>query len=555
VYNISTVAGNGAAGFQDGSGTSSQLNLPGTIFVAPSGAVYIADGANNRIRMLSGGNVSTIAGNGTAGFGGDGAAATSALLSGPRGVAVDSNGNIFVSDTGNSVIRKITSGGTISTYAGNQGFGAGYNGDNGPATNAQINQPAGLAVDASGNLYIADSANGSIRKVTASTGVITTAVGSGATATRLNNPTAVAVDASNNLYIASAGNSRIFKYSGGILSTVAGGGTAGFAGDGGNALFAQLADPQGVAVDAAGNVYIADTVNSRIRKVSNGIITTIAGTGVEGYSGDGGPATAAQLYSCDGVAIDKAGNVYVADTHNSVIRLLQPSLPTIFTGGVANAASYQAQISPGALASVFGTGFGGGPAVSPSASPTLPANVGGVSVMVNNQAAPLYYVSPGQINFQVPWETQVGTASVIVTVNGGSSNTVTVPAVSAGPGLFVSGGAAIVQNFPDYSLNGPSSPAPGGSTIIAYLTGSGPVAPATSDGALAPSSPLATSTASWGATVGTAAAKVSFIGLTPGFVGLVQANIVVPTGLAPGNYPLTVTIGGQTSNAGAISVK
>ena len=554
LYTISTIAGNGTPGFQDATGTSAQMNLPGAIFVTPSGAIYIADGANNRVRMLSNGNVTTIAGNGIPGYAGDGAAATSANLNNPRGVAVDSSGNVYVSDTNNHVVRKITSGGTISTYAGNNGFGAGYAGDGGPANNAQLFYPAGLAFDSSGNLYIADSQNNAIRKVIASNSQITTAVGSGATSGRLSNPTGVAVDSSGNIYIASPGNNRILKYSGGSLSTFAGAGTAaGFSGDGGLAIIAQLADPQGVAVDAAGNVYIADTVNSRIRKVSNGIISTIAGNGVEGYSGDGGPASLAQLYSSHDVAVDKAGNVYIADTDNSVIRELQPSLPTISAGGVANAASYQTQISPGALASVFGTGFGALTA-SPAASPKLPTISGGVSVTVNGQAAPLYYVSPVQINFQVPWGTAVGNAVVAVTVNGGSSNTVTVQAVSAGPGLFSSNGSAIVQNYPSYSLNTPSNPAPRGSMIIAYLTGSGPVSPTVSDGALSPSNPLATSTASWGATVGSTPAQVSFIGLTPGFVGLVQANVAIPTTLAPGNYPLTVSIGGQTSNAGTISV-
>jgi adhesin/invasin len=178
-----------------------------------------------------------------------------------------------------------------------------------------------------------------------------------------------------------------------------------------------------------------------------------------------------------------------------------------------------------------------------------------VSVSVNGQAAPVFFVSPTQINFQVPWETAVGTASVTVSVVGGASNTVSVPVVSAGPGLFVSGTSAIVQNAADYSLNGPSHPAAAGSTIIAYLTGSGPVSPAATDGVAAPLTSLMYATASHSATIGSAAATVSFAGLAPGWVGLVQANVLVPAGLAAGTYPLTVTIDGQTSNAGSISVQ
>ncbi len=287
---------------------------------------------------------------------------------------------------------------------------------------------------------------------------------------------------------------------------------------------------------------------------TDGVITTIAGTGRTGYSGDGGPATSAQLSAPDGVAVDKAGNVYVADTHNSVIRVLQPSLPTLNSGGVGNAASYQTQISPGALAVLFGSGMGLTTA-SPAANPALPTNVGGVTVTVNGQAAPLYYVSPGQIDFQVPWETAVGSASVAVTVNGGASNAISVPVVAAGPGLFTSSGSAIVQNAPAYSLNSPTNPAPAGSTIVAYLTGSGPVNPTVADGTPTPATSLVQATSSWSATIGTAAAQVSFVGLAPGFIGLVQANIVVPAGLAPGTYPLTVSIGGQASNSGTISTK
>jgi uncharacterized protein (TIGR03437 family) len=569
VYNISTLAGNGTAGFADGSGTAAQLNLPGAIYLTPSGSLYIADGLNNRVRLLSKGSVTTVAGNGTLGYGGDGAAATSAFLSDPRGVAVDSSGNIYISDTGNWVVRKVTPAGTITTYAGNYGFGSGYSGDGvvGGATNAQLSAPLGLAVDSAGNIYICDAGTalstttGLIRKVTASTNTMTTAVGSTApTQGKLQHPAGITMDSAGNMYIANSGNSKILKFTAasGTLTTYAGAST-GFSGDGGLATLAGLGDPQGVALDAAGNLYIADTVNNRIRKVSaaTGIITTIAGTGKPGYSGDGGAATSAQLNSPQGIAVDSAGNVYIADTQNSVIRVLQPSLPTVSAGGVGNAASFQPQISPGALASVFGTGFGLG-IVSPAANPGLPTSAGGVSVTVNGQAAPLYYVSPAQINFQVPWETTVGTASVGVTVSGGNSNTISVPVVSAGPGLFTGNGTAIVQNYPDYSLNTASNPAPAGSTIIAYLTGSGPVNPPVADGALAPTSPLATATSSYSASFGSASAQVSFLGLSPGYVGLVQANIVVPPGLAGGvsvAYPLTVTIAGQTSNSGTVYVK
>jgi adhesin/invasin len=168
--------------------------------------------------------------------------------------------------------------------------------------------------------------------------------------------------------------------------------------------------------------------------------------------------------------------------------------------------------------------------------------------------APLLYVTSTQVNFQVPWETAPGLATVAITVNGVVSNSVTVPVVTAAPGLFSYGsGRAVVQNS-DFTLNSPSNPAKAGSTILAYLTGSGPVSPPLTDGALAPSSPPATVTSPYSAKIGSASAQVSFAGLAPGFVGLVQMNIVVPSGLAKGDYPLTVTIAGQQSNSALVSI-
>lgn len=567
-YTISTIGGNGAPGYVDGAAAGSQFSTPVATAVDSKGNVYIADSVNHRVRMISNGTISTVAGTGTAGYTGDGGLATSATLNYPSGVAVDSAGNLYISDTKNQVIRKVTSAGTITTCAGNQALGFGYGGDNAVATGAQLYNPIGLAVFA-GNLYIADSHAGAapntlglIREVNTSSGIITTVVGLGTTAGLLINPEAIAFDASGAMYISDIGLHTVSKFANGVLTlNFAGNGTIGFAGDGGPAANAELTDPIGVATDGAGNVYIADSANMRIRKVTpDGIISTIAGITKFGYSGDGGPALKAQMWSPRGVAVDSSGNVYIADTENDVIRQLTPTAnPVISTNGVTNAASFQPQISPGALASVFGTGLSDS---TYKAAPPYPTSLGasslggaGVGVSVNGRAAPVFFASPAQINFQVPWETAIGTASVNVSVAGAVSNPVSVPVVSAGPGLFVSGTSAIVQNAADYSLNGPGNPAAPGSTIIAYLTGSGPVSPAATDGVAAPLTSLVYATASHSAAVGSAPATVSFAGLAPGWVGLVQVNLVVPAGLAAGTYPLTVTIDGETSNAGNISVQ
>jgi uncharacterized protein (TIGR03437 family) len=548
-YTISTIAGNGAAGFVDGDALGgAQLNFPAGIAVDSAGKVYVADSSNHRIRVLSGGNLSTVAGNGTLGYSGDGASATSAELNSPNAVAVDGSGNLYIADTGNHIIRKV-SGGTITLFAGTPTV-FGYQGDNGLAVGAALWSPSGLAVDAAGNVYISDTNNNLVRKVD-NTGTITAVVGSKGTANTLNHPTGIAIDSSGALYIADTDDQRIVKWANNKLTTIAGTGVKGFSGDGGPATKATLQNPVGLAVDAAGNVYIADSTNSRIRKVTpDGTIVTIAGNGKLTFSGDGGPATSAALYFPRAVAVDAQANVYIADTSNQVIRLLQGVNPVISDGGVTNAASYAQQISPGALATVWGS-FG----VSPGATTApWPSSFNGLTVSVNGQQSPIYYVSSGQVNFQVPWSTATGTAAVTVSVNGGMSNSMSVPVVSAGPGLFQIGNLPAVLNQ-DESPNAPSNPAAGGSFIFAYLTGSGPVSPAVADGVPAPTDTVVQALSAASAKIGSADALVKFTGLAPGYIGLVQMNIVVPTGLAPGDYPLTVTIDGQTSNSITISVK
>ena len=562
-YTIQTLAGTGTAGFAGDTGPPllAQFSSPGAVALDASGNLYIADTVNHCIRKISGNTITTIAGTGgTAGYSGDLAAATAALLSSPSGLAFDSSGNLYIADTGNNVIRKIT-GTTISTVAGIAGQGGGYGGDLGLATSANLNQPTEIAFDSTGNYYIADNVSNLIRKVDTAGNITTYVGGTGGTlgtAGRLNAPNGLWLDASGALYIVDSNNARVAKYvAPSTFSNFAGTEIPGFAGDGGQAKSAQFNKPVGIAVDAAGNIYLTDTNNSRIRKITtDGIVTTIAGSRFTGYSGDGGSATSAALSFPRSIAIASNGTIYMADTGNHVIRMLVPTFPAIYSNGVGNAASGATRISPGALASVYGTGFGAS-TFTADAGFAWPTTTNFVSVQVNGVAAPLYYVSPGQINFQVPWATPTtGTVNVAVVVNGGSSNTVAVPVGTAAPGLFyLASGAAIVQNAPSYTLNDPSNPAPAGSTIVAYLTGSGPVSPAVKDGTPTSSTTLSWATSAYTAKIGSATATVSFAGLTPGFIGLVQMNIVVPSTLASGVYPLSVTIDGQTSNAATIAVK
>ena len=356
---ITTVAGDVTAGYggDGGAATAARLNSPTSVALDGSGNLYIADLWNHRIRKVdTAGVITTVAGDGTAGYGGDGAAAAAARLNLPISVALDGSGNLYIAD--NQRIRKVSSAGTITTVAGDgteDEFGRGdYGGDGGAAVAAQLNDPTDMAPDGSGNLYIADSSNQRIRKVS-SAGIISTVAGDGTqgysgdggaatAATQLNSPTGVALDSANNLYIADAGNHRIRKAdSAGTLTTVAGDGTAGYSGAGGAAAAAQLNSPTGVALDGAGSLYIADWGNHSIRKVdSAGIIFTVAGNGTQGFGGDGGAAASAQLNSPQGVALDGSGNLYIADTSNHRIRkiTLVPgfALGTLSTGTISTVA-------------------------------------------------------------------------------------------------------------------------------------------------------------------------------------------------------------------------
>ncbi len=349
---ISTVAGmNGYYGYAGDGGlaTAAEIGTPNGITSDTSGNIYFSDYANNVVRKMDlTGHISTYAGNGLAGFSGDGSAATLAKLNIPQGLCFDRFGNLYIADAGNFVVRKVSPSGIISTYAGVVGT-SGTSGDGGAATLAEIQNVYDVAVDPSGNLYIADGA-ARIRKVTTS-GIISTFAGNGsydytgdgsaATLAALNGPTGVAADRNGNIYIADNMNNVIRKVNtSGIIRTVAGNGygagtfsgfsgSGGYSGDGGPATDAMLNNPSGISVDRLGNLFIADQWSNVVRKVDlTGTISTLAGNTGAGYSGDGGPATDANLNFANYTATDPGNNVFISDYGNNVIRFV-PALPPI----------------------------------------------------------------------------------------------------------------------------------------------------------------------------------------------------------------------------------
>ncbi len=346
---IITFAGTGLYGYEGDNGPASRAELewPADVAVDSAGNLFIADITGDVVREVvrATGNIITVAGNGNEGDGGDNGPATTAELDFPASVAVDSAGDLFIAESNifnypgtNNVIREVVKAtGKIITVAGNGT--AGYSGDNGPANSAELNNPDGVAVDSVGDLFIADGDNSVVREVVKATGDIITVAGNGtagytgdygpATSAELNYPAAVAVDSVGDLFIADGNNHvvrEVVKATGDII-TVAGNGTDGYSGDTGPATAAELNSPSGVAVDSVGDLFIADGNNHVVREVvkATGDIITVAGNGTDGYSGDTGPATAAELNSPSGVAVNSTGNLFISDSNTSVVR--QVTLP------------------------------------------------------------------------------------------------------------------------------------------------------------------------------------------------------------------------------------
>jgi uncharacterized protein (TIGR03437 family) len=487
---ITTVAGNGGASYggDNGPAAGAQVDfgfggpLGGGMAVDRAGTLYLADTGNHLVRKVSAdGNITRVAGNGIAGYSGDGGPAINAQFALPSSVVLDAAGALYIADTWNFRIRKVSSDGIVTTVAG---MGTqGHSGDGGDARNAQIGYPFGLAIGSDGSLYIADIL--SIRKV-APDGVISTLASfyAGALAgsgVQDGNVLAVAVDSAGNVYATDHAHNRVLRISpAGVITPYAGTGTSGFSGDGGPAVSAQLPVPVALTVDSADNVYVGEWGDYRVRRVSSaGIISTIAGTGIPGYSGDGGPATGAAIGQPFHLAAGPHGEIYLSDSQNT-IRLLQPVGSSVSISSIVNGASFHSgPIAPGELVVIRGSGLASAALVSatPEMFGSYGSRLAGTTVLINGIAAPLVYASATAVAAIVPSSVSGETAPVTVTYQGGASVSFPIPVAPSAPGIFTgdsSGAGPAVALNQDGSANTTANPANAGDVISLFATGLGP---------------------------------------------------------------------------------
>jgi uncharacterized protein (TIGR03437 family) len=554
------------------------------VTVDAAGNLYVPDATAHQVYKIDPQGVTVVfAGTGRAGFSGDGGQANVAQLSGPSGTALGPDGSLYISDYNNDRIRKVAPNGVITTIAGGIG---GFAGDGGQATAARLNSPASMAFDGAGNLYFVDFSNFRIRKITPA-GVISTVGGTGrfslsgdgglGTATDIYGYW-LAVARDGTIYVGDDGdgrlngNKRVRRIAiNGIVTTVAGTGVSGYSGDGGPASAAQLKSVSGVALDANGNLYIADAEDVKIRKVApNGIITTYAGTGLAGVTGDGGPALGARFNFPSGMTTDANGNLYIADTRNDKIRKVSPPpVPQVRTESpVLTSFGGKAGFSSNTYVEVYGQNFSTISrlwAGTDFSGVNAPTSLDGISVTVNGKPAFIYYVSPNQININTPEDTATGPVALVVKTPLGTSNTVIVPRSRLSPTLqtvpqFLIGGKQyVVALTPDFTtfigreamLQGvPFQPAKPGDTIAIYALGCGPTSPPTQAGVVAAQgSSLALP---YELRIGGAVAQVSFAGVVGATIGLYQFNVVVPF-VPPGDQTITLTVDG-VPNAQNLSI-
>jgi uncharacterized protein (TIGR03437 family) len=549
------VAGSTTGSFagDNGAADAARLNGPAAAVYDANGNLFLADERNHRVRRVSlTGTITTIAGTGSAGYSGDGGPAIQARLNSPRGLAFDRFGNLLIADSANHVVRRVAVNGVMTTFAGNNFNG--FRGDGGPATTAMLDTPSAVLADPNTNdVYIADTRNHRVRRVSSS-GLISTYAGSAAGAgftgdgnmavfAQLSQPTALAFDTAGLLYVADSGNNRIRRIDlTGLITTV---------GD------ANLLGPRGLVVDRDGAVLVADTGNHRLRRIDPaGTVATIAGTGLPGFGGDGGTALDARLNFPLGLTLDAAGNLLVADSANNRVRRLvaetaviaPPSFELPQLKFVHPATNQETLLAPGMLATLYGVNLGPEQAMMGVVrNARLETRLGDLEVAVSGIAAPLLYASNSQVNIQVPNRTGTsGRAVVEVRYRNTVRATQTTTLVEAAPGLFAVGAV-----HPDGSTNSETNPAPRGEILVLYATGVGRLTPEPVDGQLTQDAPFPAPVLPVALRIGGQEAAIVWVGAAPGFPGITQINFRSPSGFFPaGAHAVELQVGSARAASG-----
>jgi len=592
LYLTSTAAGTpGTSGYGgDGSApTSALLANPLCVAFDSQGDYYISDYKNNRIREVqaSTGAIITVAGTGTPGFSGDGGPATGAQFSSATGLAVDAAGNVYIADGPNARVRMIDTSGNMQTFAGTGN--PGYSGDGGLAVNADVVNPVGVTVDHAGTVYITDEGNGTVRKVTTD-GVISTVAGINvigfgnfpgqggpARSATLGLPYAVAVDESGNVFIADIGSGSIEKVGldGNINTVVSSVSTA------------------ALATDPAGNLYFTNYQNSTLNQLSpGGAVLTIAGNGSNGFSGDGGPGVSAEFNAPYGIALDSSSNIYVADYNNQVVRMLSPVAPPqviIANGGSDvqySSPGVELSVAPGEIVTIFGTNVGAPAttAAQPNANGYIGTQLAGTIVTFNGIPAPVLSTGPSQVTAIAPYELTAASANVkgrmsgsrgrvvpeassssgatiLVTYQGQSTATATVPVGASSPGIFtvnssgVPGGLGVLNA--DGSVNSVGNAAAESTNITLFVTGEGQTNPGGMDGLISTQSTLPAPLLPVTVLVGGTAATVVSATEASGYVaGIMQVVVTLPSTQTTASYvPVTVQVGDVVSPTVTVSVQ
>ncbi len=543
-YTITTLTGKDSSTVTQTSGHAADLAIgkPGPVVLDSSGKLLFATA--ERLWQISGSEAAVLAGTNTAGDSGDGASALLAQINAPTAIAFDTLSNIYLSEPNfaSRKIRKISNG-NISTLV--DGLKNSFFGSN------------GLALDTVDRITVINSNTLSRFDGNNVVAVSTSFAGAAPFSKFSSNTAAILNDGKNNLFVSDNEQNVIFKVTPlGVVTVYAGTGRAGFSGDNGPAVSAQLNGPQGLALDSEGTLYVVDAGNYRIRAIyTNGIIETVAGTGVYGFEGDGKSANFGSFYfnnssllGVPGIAADKQGNLYVADTYNYRIRKLTPrggSAPQV--AGLLHGASGDPRLSPGSLFSIYCNFTLTGQ--DSAGAPPWPNALNGVTVTINGVLAPLYSMNANQINGQIPYETQTGPATAVITVNGSAPGLARFSVIPANPGILVFDGTRAVAVNADGQVNTASAPAAGDDIELLYLSGIGLPDQPVSTGAAAPSAePLARAQYPYSITLDGQPVEVLYLGLAPGYPALAQANFRVPN-LPPKDYALVVTINGIPSNS------